>query len=173
MMASISYIEDNFKNYNVWVPSKDTGIDLLVTNARNSKAVSIQVKFSKDYIPTYMTSEFKDKFVSWGWWVLKQENIKKSKANLWVFVMQSFDNKSIECIVIPPKVLLQKLKRIHDDKSFFQSYLWVTKTRKCWETRQLAKSERIRLANDRYTDPARDFSKFYDNWESLKDELRE
>jgi len=43
-----SYIEENFKNYNVWVPSKDTGIDLLVTNSKNNKAVSLQVKYSKD-----------------------------------------------------------------------------------------------------------------------------
>jgi hypothetical protein len=37
-----SYVEDKFKNYKVWVPSKDTGIDLLVTDAKNSRAVSLQ-----------------------------------------------------------------------------------------------------------------------------------
>ena len=49
-----SYIEDKFKKYRVWVPSKDIGIDLLVTNSKNSKAVSLQVKFSKDYTVTHI-----------------------------------------------------------------------------------------------------------------------
>ncbi len=31
------------------IPSKDTGIDLLVTDSKNRSAVSLQVKFSKDF----------------------------------------------------------------------------------------------------------------------------
>ena len=46
------YIERNYPHWNVWVPSKDTGIDLLVTDETNSKTVSLQVKFSKDFNPT-------------------------------------------------------------------------------------------------------------------------
>lgn len=42
-----SYIESNFKNINVWMPSKDTGINLLLTNSNNSKTVSLQINFSK------------------------------------------------------------------------------------------------------------------------------
>ena len=34
-----SYIEKHFKKYNVWIPSKDTGIDLLVTNSKNNKTI--------------------------------------------------------------------------------------------------------------------------------------
>jgi len=33
-------IEHNFPRWNVWVPSKDTGVDLLVTDARHRKAIS-------------------------------------------------------------------------------------------------------------------------------------
>ena len=44
-----SHIESNFKKINIWVPSKDKGIDLLLTNSDNSKSVSVQVKFSKDF----------------------------------------------------------------------------------------------------------------------------
>lgn len=32
-----SHIETHYPKWNVWVPSKDTGIDLLVTNAGNTK----------------------------------------------------------------------------------------------------------------------------------------
>jgi len=48
------YIEQNFKGKNIWVPAKDLGIDLLVTNSNNSRTVSLQVKFSTDYLPTMM-----------------------------------------------------------------------------------------------------------------------
>ena len=40
-----SYIEQKFKRFNVWIPSKDTGIDLLITDSNNKKTVSLQVKF--------------------------------------------------------------------------------------------------------------------------------
>jgi len=43
-----THIEENCKNLHVWLPSKDTGIDLLVTDQTNSKTVSLQVKFSKE-----------------------------------------------------------------------------------------------------------------------------
>src|SRR6266581_2772997 len=45
-----THIEENYKNLNVWLPTKDTGIDLLVTDQTNSKNVSLQVKFSKDFL---------------------------------------------------------------------------------------------------------------------------
>jgi hypothetical protein len=43
------FIEGNFSGVNLWVPARDTGIDLLVTDSRNQKTVSLQVKFSRDY----------------------------------------------------------------------------------------------------------------------------
>ncbi len=43
------YIEKKYPDWNVWIPSKDTGIDFLITNKQNKKSVSIQVKFSKDW----------------------------------------------------------------------------------------------------------------------------
>lgn len=36
---------------NVWVPAKDTGIDLLVTDRENRRTVSLQVKYGKDFLP--------------------------------------------------------------------------------------------------------------------------
>ena len=45
------HIERKFKRTNVWVPTKDVGVDLLVTNATSTKAVSLQVKFSRDFLP--------------------------------------------------------------------------------------------------------------------------
>lgn len=167
-----SHIQDRFKKYNVWVPSKDTGIDLLVTNARNNKAVSLQTKFSKDYTVTHMAADLQNKFKAWGWWTLASDKIRKSPAELWVFVMQSFRKKSIECIVIPPKVLLQRLRKIHDRKKLYHTYLWVSNNGKCWETRGLRKPEKILIANDSYCNQDRDFTAYLNNWRLLKKKLR-
>jgi len=38
------YLERKYRNINLWVPSKDTGIDLLVTDKANKKAISLQVE---------------------------------------------------------------------------------------------------------------------------------
>lgn len=46
------YIEERFKNKNVWVPTKDLGIDLLVTNRTRQESMALQVKFSRDFLPT-------------------------------------------------------------------------------------------------------------------------
>jgi hypothetical protein len=45
------HIEASFKDKNVWVPTKDGGVDLLVTNLANTKTVTLQVKFSRDFLP--------------------------------------------------------------------------------------------------------------------------
>ena len=44
------YIERKFRRVNLWVPSRDTGMDLLVTNSNNEKAISLQIKFSRDFL---------------------------------------------------------------------------------------------------------------------------
>jgi hypothetical protein len=40
-------IEKKFRDLRVWIPSKDIGIDLLVTDESQNKVASLQVKFSK------------------------------------------------------------------------------------------------------------------------------
>jgi hypothetical protein len=45
-----SYIEQRFKDYLVWIPSRDSGVDLLLRDKDCRNAVSIQVKFSRDFL---------------------------------------------------------------------------------------------------------------------------
>ncbi len=49
-----SHIEGKFRHVNVWLPAKDTGIDLLVSDSTNRHTVSLQVKFSKDFLVAQM-----------------------------------------------------------------------------------------------------------------------
>ncbi len=36
---------------NAWIPAEDIGIDLLITDSDNLRAVSLQVKYGKDFLP--------------------------------------------------------------------------------------------------------------------------
>jgi hypothetical protein len=69
------HIERKFRLANLWVPCRDTGTDLLVTDSRNEKAVSLQVKFSRDFLATHMPSIFQTPLRACGWWSLNREKI--------------------------------------------------------------------------------------------------
>ena len=36
----VDFIDKHFRQVNVWVPSRDTGVDLLVTDSANQKALA-------------------------------------------------------------------------------------------------------------------------------------
>jgi hypothetical protein len=166
-----SYIEKRFKKYDVWIPSKDTGVDLLITNPRKPKRVSLQVKFSKDFLAADMQPKFKQNLLSCGWWTLRQDKIKKSKADFWIFVLYTFDHRQTQYIVIRPKELLQILKHIHGNSRAFNVYFWVTKERKCWETRGLSSSDQTLLSQNMYSNSKRNLTRFLNNWKSIKRNL--
>jgi len=162
-----SHIEKNHKGVNVWLPSKDTGIDLLLSNSNNSKTVSIQVKFSKDFLPTHMNGNFQKGLKSCGWWTLRHSKIKDSKADFWIFVQHSFNNKNIQYTIIKPADLLNRLVTIQGKRAIYQTYLWVTNKDKCWATRGLKKDDQNLVASDNYKDEIRDFSKNLNNWDFI------
>ena len=139
-----SFIEEKFKDFNVWVPAKDTGVDLLVTNAKNNKAVSLQVKFSKNFLVTDKKDSLQQGLKSRSWWKLNLKNIRKFLSDYWVFVIRGYNPKDIQYVIIKPEELLDKLSKIHGDgKEGIQSYFWVTQEDKCWETRGLKKGELV------------------------------
>jgi len=167
-----SYIEQKFKGLNVWVPTKDTGIDLLVTDKKNKKTASLQVKFSKDFLVTHMAEVFQKGLVACGWWTLNPVKIRDSNADLWIFVLHAFTEKKLQFIIIPPNELFQRLKSLHGNLKVLQTYLWVTKKKKCWETRGLKKKDQVLIANNLFSDKERDFTDYLNNWESLKKLLK-
>ena len=61
------FVERHFPRVNVWVPTRDTGIDLLVTDSRSDRKVSIQVKFSRDFLATHMPAVFQKPLRACGW----------------------------------------------------------------------------------------------------------
>ena len=159
------YLERN-KNLRIWVPSKDEGIDLLVTNQHCDKAVSLQVKFSK----SFGGNENAD---ATGWWYLDKTKIEKSPAKFWVFVLtNNLATRKLgdyHFLIITPRDLLHRLREIHGDLDRYQVYLWVS-DKTAIETRDAKKQEKIDLF--RRPDGMRDFSQYLDNWEAVLRSLR-
>lgn len=164
-----SHIESKFKGLNVWVPSKDTGVDLLVTDKSNQKTVSLQVKFSKDFLIDNSTAFLRENLEAWGWWTINSDKVKKSVADLWVFTLMSIHSKKIQYVIIPPKKLYNLFTKIHGHKKLWQIYLMVTKDDSCWEARGLSKNEHISIAKGEFLDPVRNFSEWVDNWTDIVD----
>jgi len=77
-------IEQRFKRLNVWIPLRDTGIDLLVSDRRNSRSVSLQVKFSKDFLVTHMGPAFQKQLRACGWWTINRDKLRASPADYWI-----------------------------------------------------------------------------------------
>jgi len=170
-----SRIEKIIPNCHIWIPSKDTGVDLLLSNTNNSKTVSIQVKSSKDYSPHDHNPDIRNNLIGSSWFSsLNSKSLANSKADLWVLVIFSFKKSNYQYVVIPPKKLLKRLNRIHPGIQKFQSYLTVTEEGACWETRGLRTVQLEAILNDE-TDGInknRNFSQFLNNWKPLDEKLK-
>jgi hypothetical protein len=162
-----SYIEQRFRHVNVWTPSRDTGVDLLVSDRHNRHTVSLQVKFSKDYLAADMARVpiFLKELRACGWWTINRDKLRASTADFWVFVLQGSLGRTNDYVIVPPKEFWRRLRSIHGSlKKRIDSYLWVTEHRHCWETRDLQQKYRLQIAEGEYREPRRDFTKWLNNW---------
>ncbi len=163
------FIEKNFPNLNVWIPSKDTGVDLLITNKSNSKSISLQVKLSRDYRSYHSSDEFESTLTVGGWFTLNHLKIEKSTADYWVFILVSHNKKEKQRhIVIPPKELLKKLIKVHQKSSSYNFYLWL---RDCdqlaLDGRGLTKAEKKLLIDGNLNLGERNYSGYIENWKPI------
>jgi hypothetical protein len=167
-------IEHKCPNVNVWVPAKDIGVALLVTDASNERAISLQVKFSRDYVVATHTTHMQDEFShtklrASGWWTVTRQQIKKSPAKYWVFVLAGFVNRTTDCIIIEPRELLKRLDGIHQGKpDKFQCYFSVTNGKRCWDIRGLKKQALRLVAEGTSKEEAREFTTHLNNWRPIE-----
>ena len=120
-----SEIEEKFPELRVWVPSKDTGIDLLVTNSSCQNGVSLQVKFSKDFLGKNVRKSISSGIASGGWWTFREQKIRLSPADFWILVLYQFQRRMYDFVIIEPKSLVEIYDELGRGKSI-QSYVWVT-----------------------------------------------
>ena len=144
-----------------------------MTDQTNSKTVSLQVKFSKDFLGSLgnsLSDVVATKVKSGGWWTFKREKIRDSRADLWILVLYRFSRRDYDLLVIEPAELLRRYDQLNRT-GIIQSFVWVTASGKCWEIRGLNKRQQIELANGEFVDSARDLSAYLNNWNSLEAKL--
>jgi hypothetical protein len=138
----------------------------LVSKRKSRDTVSVQVKFSKDYLATHQSMEeeiFQKNFCGSGWWTINRDKVRT--ANLWLFVLFGFEGRSTDYILIPPDELLERL----ESKPQAHSHLCVTNSDECWEIRNLPKEQRRQIARGNYRGPdRRNFTKWLNNWNPLE-----
>lgn len=64
----------------------------------------------------------------------------------------------------------KRLNAIHPNAKSLQTYLWITSSQQCWETRGLKKKDTNLIVKDNYSKSDmknRNFSRFLNNWESI------
>lgn len=163
------YIEQKFPKLNVWIPSKDTGIDLLVTNPANSASVSLQVKLSKDYKKSQAKSKFDQELLATGWFTLKREKIAKSAADFWVFVLVCHERKANpHYFVISPIALLCHLESVCEKSESYHFYPSIFNDGRILNSRGLNESQKSALFGENLQLGNRDLSGLNDKWDALK-----
>lgn len=156
-------IERAFPGLQIWIPSRDTGVDLLVTDGRQTKVASLQVKFSKDYLGATGSAP-SPVMVSTGWWTFQRQKIVTSPADYWVLVLYQFQSRQFDFVIVPPRELLARYDRIAPGQASIQSYVTVTTKKRCWETRGLDKFSKAAVEAGVYTNADRDFSQYLNAW---------
>ncbi|MCK5022994.1 MAG: hypothetical protein KAS04_02370, partial [Candidatus Aenigmarchaeota archaeon] len=165
-----SEIEEKHPNLSVWVPSKDTGIDLLITSTDFKKPISLQVKFSKDFLGKSVRDVISKGVKSGGWWTFKREKIETSPADYWVLVLYQFQHRAYDFIIIKPSKLLSIYDALKRGKGTIQSYVWVTSNKSaiCWETRGLNKLDQEKIAIGAYRNRLRNLTPYLNDWKAIE-----
>jgi len=161
------------RKVNLWIPSKDEGVDILVTDRKNKRNVSLQVKYSRDFVRVGKSADRRLALRSVGWWTFNRVKLQNSKADFWVLLTYDGHGKESDFIVIPPKQLLNIYKRTSRNDKTIQSYVWVSKDNKrAFEGRGLTKEQGDAMINGVTPAGIRDLSRYLGNWDQVRKKLR-
>jgi hypothetical protein len=147
---------------------------LLVTDSDNLHAVSLQVKYGKDFLPE-MKAEQRDSLRCASWFTLNRKKVDTSQAQFWVFVLHGFKSDKPDFVVIPTPELQQRMKKIHaPDTVTLQSYFSSTNSNRCWETRGIGIDGSRQIAKGTYECPHRDFTDYLNEngWAAVANKLK-
>ena len=115
-----------------------------------------------------MENLFQNGLCACGWWTLDLSKIRNSNADYWIFTLHRFNHKNLQFIVIKPGSLIKLFESLNRTGNRIQSYIWITEKSKAWETRGLKKQDQILIANNAFSDPNRNLTKYLNNWTAIK-----
>lgn len=149
--------------YEVWVPTKDSGVDLLVTRKRDKGGtVKLQVKFSRGFdIPDELTRHV----LATSWYSLNPKKLRHSEADLWVFVIMTLKHERY-FVLIPTAELRKRIPKSCGSK--WNLYLAAYADGACYQVRDLNLEGQLYAVRHGVKDQSRDFSKWFENWKLLE-----
>jgi hypothetical protein len=151
------------RTFDVWVPTKDAGVDLLVTRKRHKgKAVRLQVKFSRSFD---IREELARHVLATSWFRLEPSKIRRSPADLWVFAILTLRHEE-HFVVIPKRELQKRVPRGPGKR--WDLYLWVYDNGSCYQVRDLNTEDKLETIHHGVRDIRRDFSEWLENWKVLE-----
>ena len=163
-------VEANHRDLNCWVPSKDRGVDLLLTSSDNRKTVGVQVKSSRSYLRGAGPGDGSERLKIGGWCNFSRNRLENSPADIWSFVLISPRRSEPPVFLnIPPADLLQRLEKIHGVRDKYSIYPWVTSDNKALDGRSLSQGEKLALENYELDWGDRDFTDCLEAWDFLED----
>ncbi len=150
------------RRFDVWVPTKDTGVDLLVTRRqRGGTPVGLQVKFSRSF---GIREEMARHLIATSWFTLDPQKIRESRADLWVFVILTLKHEA-HFVVVPISELRKRTPRGSGKK--WNVYLWVFDDGTCYQVRDLSNEERLTAMHEGVRDRRMDFTEWLERWDLL------
>jgi hypothetical protein len=165
-------VEARFPKLRNWIPSKDDGIDFLITDEDCKRPLSIQVKYSKDFNWSHGNPILKPHVKSAGWYSLNREKIENSKADYWVFVNYDGVMRDADFLFIKPKELLAMYDSLGRSSKRIESYIMVTNKNKCYETRGINKKELESILSGALDNTNRDLKQYLERWNILEKHYR-
>jgi hypothetical protein len=150
------------KKFETWVPTKDSGLDLLVTRKNGrGRPCSLQVKFSRGFnVHESLAGDLK----ATSWYTLDPKKVRTSRADIWVFVILTLRHEE-HFVVIPTRELAKRIPR--GTRAKWHLYLSVYRDKSCFQVRNLGLKERRLLAFRGAEDRRVDFTHCLGNWSLL------
>ncbi|CAG0957321.1 hypothetical protein PLCT2_00550 [Planctomycetaceae bacterium] len=150
------------RKFDVWVPTKDRGVDLLVTRKnRTGRAVGLQVKFSRSFShPDEMARDV----LATSWFTLEPKKIRASQADIWVFAIMTLRHEK-HFVLIPTSQLRKCIPR--NCGKIWHLYIWAYADGSCYQVRGLPKREKLDTVHADVRDVRRNFTAWLGNWKLL------
>lgn len=164
-----------FKESDLWIPTKDKGIDFLVTKPNDKHPVAVQVKMSRDYRKDVAATLYDKALIAGGFFSFSKAKIAHSPADVWSLILVSRERRMAPLFInISPKHLLDRLQATYGDQDPYVLYPWVLKPPAtegkqqskifCVEGWNLKKQEREDVVRGRYQLGQRDWTDHLDDW---------
>jgi hypothetical protein len=166
------YIASNFPEKTVSEPTKDSGLDLLVTNQGNARTLKLKVHHSKDYVPQWTTVEHVDlsvskEFKAAGLFTPIRQQLDQSVADFWVLELSGSEDK-YDYVLIPPGELSNRLGVLPDGSRKHFIYVWMTKRGRAWLGRDLNEHQRKSIAENKFEKEDRELTKYLNDWTPVR-----